>query len=249
MLKPIDDHSDPFESFLENDDESAVWMVTFADLMSLLLVFFVLLYSIASFNLQQFVAAFENLHISTKSTQDPQTGMIVYADYPALINSGKAIEEVTGLRKRSQKFYEELEQILEDETLTEFIDLQEVDGKIILTLEGNLLFDSGSADLKKTMAPFLENIAHLTEDYQEYTLNIRGHTDDVPISSIRFPSNWELSAIRATAVLRKMISLGVSPERLTATGFGDALPIVPNNNEKNRSINRRVEFVLEKKTN
>ena len=83
--------------------------------------------------------------------------------------------------------------------------------------------------------------------FPEYTINIKGHTDNIPIATRQFPSNWELSAIRATTVLKHLISRGIAPKRLTATGYGDKIPLEPNTTDANRARNRRVEFVLEKK--
>jgi chemotaxis protein MotB len=80
-----------------------------------------------------------------------------------------------------------------------------------------------------------------------YKLEIQGHTDDIPISTAQFPSNWELSAVRATTVLRYMVDAGINPKRLTATGYGSSIPLVPNISPENRAINRRIEFVLEKR--
>jgi len=85
------------------------------------------------------------------------------------------------------------------------------------------------------------------DDYSEYSVNIKGHTDDRPILTKEFPSNWELSSIRATTVLKYLIQGGIDPGRLTATGYSDLLPLVANDTPENRAINRRVEFVLEKK--
>ena len=87
----------------------------------------------------------------------------------------------------------------------------------------------------------------IAREYPEYTINIKGHTDDIPIATERFPSNWELSAVRATTVLKYLIGKGISARRLTATGYGDSDPLVPNTSDRNRAVNRRVEFVLEKK--
>ena len=79
---------------------------------------------------------------------------------------------------------------------------------------------------------------------RQYNVNIRGHTDNVPINTVRFPSNWELSALRATSVLRRFIDQGVNPVRVTATGYGELLPIAANDDTLGRARNRRVEFVL-----
>ena len=124
--------------------------------------------------------------------------------------------------------------------------LQVLDGKIVIRIHGKLLFPTGSTRLNKRAEPILDDIISILKEYAEYSINIKGHTDNVPISTPQYASNWELSAIRATTVLRYLIKSGVNPKRLTATGFGDMFPRVPNTSEKNRAINRRVEFVLEK---
>ena len=118
--------------------------------------------------------------------------------------------------------------------------------RLIYRVPGNTLFESGEAYLKKEARNVLEKIVGVTLQYPKYKINIQGHTDDIPISSDRFPTNWELSASRATAVLRFFIDKGIEPERLTATGYSDIFPLVSNETELGRAKNRRVEFVLEK---
>jgi chemotaxis protein MotB len=118
----------------------------------------------------------------------------------------------------------------------------------MLQIRGAVLFESGSATMNPQAMPILDDIINIIEDYLEYSVNIKGHTDNIPIATKEFPSNWELSSIRATSVLKYLIAGGVNPSRLTATGYADLLPIVPNISADNRSKNRRVEFVLEKKT-
>jgi len=93
----------------------------------------------------------------------------------------------------------------------------------------------------------LDDIISMVNEYNEYNVNIKGHTDNRPIRTLQFPSNWELSAIRATTVLKFLVDGGVDAKRLTATGYGSKLPLASNTSEKNRAKNRRVEFVLEKK--
>ena len=90
------------------------------------------------------------------------------------------------------------------------------------------------------------NLTFLFRQYADYRIGIRGHTDDLDIETVQFPSNWELSAVRATTVLRYFIEEGIDPERMTATGYADFIPLVNNDSPENRARNRRVEFVLEK---
>jgi chemotaxis protein MotB len=120
--------------------------------------------------------------------------------------------------------------------------------KIVLQVPGEVLFKSARASLSETALPLFEEIQKTFENYPDYTISIRGHTDNRPINTLQFPSNWELSAVRATTVLRYFLLNGVAAERITATGYADLLPIAPNDTAEGRSANRRVEFVLEKFT-
>lgn len=92
----------------------------------------------------------------------------------------------------------------------------------------------------------MDEIAQIIQEFPDFNVNIKGHTDNVPISTNKFPSNWELSAIRATTVLRRLTEKGIGAERLTATGYAELLPLGPNDTDEDRQKNRRVEFVLEK---
>ena len=92
----------------------------------------------------------------------------------------------------------------------------------------------------------MNEVIRILRKYPNYQINIRGHTDDTPISTERYPTNWELSSARATAVLRHFIDRGIDTERITATGFADTYPLASNTTEAGRAINRRVEIVLEK---
>jgi len=113
-------------------------------------------------------------------------------------------------------------------------------------VSGGTFFKSGKAKLNPMAALVFDDIAEVVRGYPEYKVNIHGHTDDRPIKSKKFPSNWELSSMRATSVLRFLVARNIDPSRLAATGNADSVPIVPNDTHANRAKNRRVEFVLEK---
>jgi chemotaxis protein MotB len=108
------------------------------------------------------------------------------------------------------------------------------------------LFKPGEADLQLEARPLLDAVIRVVNKHPEYKIHIQGHTDDEPISTERFPTNWELSSARATAVLRYFIDKGSEPERMTATGYADTFPLGRNDTVPGRAKNRRVEFVLEK---
>ena len=118
--------------------------------------------------------------------------------------------------------------------------------RLTFSVTGTALFDSGFASLNSQGRPIMDGITQIIQEFVEFNVNIKGHTDNIPISTNKFPSNWELSAVRSTTVLRYLLEKGVNAERLTATGYADLLPLGPNNTDEDRQKNRRVEFVLEK---
>ena len=227
-------------------EDEKVWLVTYADLMTLLLVFFVLLYSISSLNMEKFKRAIQAIQVSLGET-NPRVGLMDLVNVPEARDQKFLIEDLTGLRSREQEMLESLNEVISDKNQSENILVYAKDGKIIIQIRGTILFASGSAEFNEPAIPILKEIVNIIQTYPEYDVNIKGHTDDIPIETVQFPSNWELSAVRATTVLKFLIGGGVNPHRLTATGYGELLPLVPNDSAENRATNRRVEFVLEKR--
>jgi chemotaxis protein MotB len=157
-----------------------------------------------------------------------------------------SLEDITGLRPREDALIKKVNRFARKTDPRNQITTRSRNGKIVIILSGEALFSSGSAALNSGALPNFDQMIQIFDEYPEYTINIKGHTDNIPISTPAFPSNWELSAIRATTVLKYLVSKGIRPQRLTATGYGDILPLVPNTTDENRNKNRRVEFVLEK---
>ncbi|MBI9092134.1 MAG: OmpA family protein [Desulfobacterium sp.] len=232
------------DSLVEND-EGAGWLVTYADLMTLLLVFFVLLYSLSSLDKEKYKHAVEAIKIRIDQKAE-LVGLMELLEIPDSIDTKITIEDITGLRSREESLIRDINKFIVSKESANTIATHVVDGKIIVRINGKALFSSGSADLKINAVPILDRIVAVVFEYPEYNINIKGYTDDIPIDTPRFPSNWELSAIRATTVLKHLIQKGIMPERLTATGYADMKPLLPNTTATNRAVNRRVEFVLEK---
>jgi chemotaxis protein MotB len=113
---------------------------------------------------------------------------------------------------------------------------------IVATFSERFLFDSGHSDLKRSVDSLLKKVAFFILEHPELSVEIDGHTDDRPIKSSRFPSNWELSADRATQVAKALVGLGVEPTRLSIKGFGEYRPRYANDSDENRLKNRRVEI-------
>ena len=217
------------EQMLE-EGEAPIWMTTYADMVTLMLTFFILMYSIAAVNMQKMMEAI-------LGEESASIGLLELLSSAELKES---IQSLTGMK--SDDILSDITEVAEDQPL----DVDTSKSKVVVRIPGNSLFPAGKANLQKGGLPMLDEVIRVISKYPNYVIHIQGHTDDVPIHSDMFPTNWELSAARATAVLRYFIDKGVKPERLTATGYADTFPLATNNTELGRSKNRRVEFVLEK---
>ena len=119
-------------------------------------------------------------------------------------------------------------------------------GLVVRVLTDQLLFASGQATLRPAGFPLLNEVAQLLNVDTRHPITVEGHTDNVPISSSQYPSNWELSTDRATTVVRYLIAKGVNRERLGAVGYADLHPLASNATAAGRAKNRRVEIVLQR---
>ncbi|NCN27047.1 OmpA family protein [bacterium] len=119
-----------------------------------------------------------------------------------------------------------------------------VDGRMILALPSDVLFKSGSADISENGHRTLIKTAQLLIDIKERAFQIEGHTDNVSIKTARYPSNWELASARALAVLKIMNEAGMSVTRLSAASYGDTKPVLSNESEEDRQLNRRIEIAI-----
>ena len=237
----------------EQEEGSNSWIVTFADLMTLILVFFILLYTLADYEDKAFRARIADVEVvdgegqqmsvidyATKSGRDPEPLQVV-EDMLGLNPSPDVIQT------EEPQIYNDIASMVDYTDAGEEVSLQLDGDQINLSIDGRFLFDSGKASLKDSAKIIFSNLAQIFREHPDYHIAIRGHTDDLDIDTPQFPSNWELSAVRATTVLRYFIQQGIDPERMSATGYADFLPLVPNDSPENRARNRRVEFVLEKK--
>ena len=217
------------------DNSSPLWMTTYADMAILLLTFFILYYSLSSIANNKFKEAI-------LGTQSASIGLLELMDS---VKENETIEVLTGLK--SDNILSDIQHIADREAMNEVMDISTDRTKIVIRIPGGSLFEPGNANLNLGKSkPVLDEIVRLLGSYPRYRISVQGHTDDSPISTDRFPSNWELSSARATAVLRYFIDKNIDPKRLTATGYADIFPIASNDSDLGQATNRRVEFVLEK---
>lgn len=272
------------KTFDDPNEESAGWMATFADLMTLLLVFFILLFSMSSVQTEQFqrviasiqsalsgesaIAAldfsgdrmiptleqFPETRRESDSNQDKGSNHTNQNDpNPALDQAQENPNQVTTQPSVGDKGedWKEIANTVRSRLYQKVIE-QTVqvklpkDGVVSIEVDGSVMFDSGSIYLNSEADPVLNQLQELFRQYPGYSINIKGHTDNIPISTLGLESNWELSAVRATTVLRYFVKQGMNPRRFTATGFGSSVPIADNSTPEGRQKNRRIEFVLEK---
>lgn len=139
-----------------------------------------------------------------------------------------------------------LEERLNSEIGDAQVKLQMMEKGLVITVVGDLLFDSGKAVIKKEGYSILDKVgAILGQELSEYNVGIEGHTDNVPIKRSKWKSNWELSTARALSVVHYMVNeRGINPERLSAIGYGEYRPVSTNDTKEGRHLNRRVEIVI-----
>ena len=119
-----------------------------------------------------------------------------------------------------------------------------VRGRLVIQLPQDVLFESGSAVIGRDGRQTLAEVGAVLATLEDRSFQVEGHTDNVPIATARFPSNWELSSARALAVVQLLVQLGVTPENLSGAGYGEFQPVAPNDSAENRRRNRRIEIVM-----
>jgi len=138
------------------------------------------------------------------------------------------------------QFVNRLQSMIDGGQLTVSIDA----GRIVINLPNNVLFNSGSASLNSEGQEALAQIGGVLKNFSDRRFQVEGHSDNVPIKSARFPSNWELSTTRALAVVHLLTDMGVTPDNLSAAGFGEFRPRADNDTDEGRKLNRRIEIVM-----
>ncbi len=225
----------------KNNEEPSVpgspaWMVTYGDLMTLLLTFFVIIVSFSTIEIEKFRAAIGSFRGALQLWNPSDKGASLIQNKKTSYSSSP-VSEVA----------EEIQEIIEEEGLDSVVEVHQAGSGVRIIFADPVLFDEGKDDLKPSIVPILKRVIKVAVKSESDEVVIEGHTDDTPIHTSRFPSNWELSAARALKVLKLFQSNDFNPDKLVAVGYGEyrprkELPLKATREEK--GVNRRVEIFL-----
>jgi len=216
------------------------YMTSFSDLMSLMLCFFVMLFAMSTTDPKKFDLAASSFQ---KAFNGVLTSMPTVAIHQEILtprlggdaqNKRIAADAATRIKEVAAK-----------ENMEEAVKVHVTDTGIAIRISDRVSFDPGSDRLKPEFNTILRDIMQIVNETPGREIRVEGHTDNMPINTSKFPSNWELSASRAVAVVRSMTQSGGDPEKLSAVGYGEFRPIVPNNTDAGRRENRRIEVYVE----
>lgn len=218
----------------EEPSNQGSWLTTYSDMVTLLLAFFVLLFAFSSVDVTKFQAI---LSAFQRSIGVLDGGMTISGDDLLPFQSSElGLQQLQGL-------YHELSEFIEGEELSG-VHLQMDERGLTIRFADQVFFDLGKAVLKPEAIEILSKVAPTLRQLPN-PLRVEGHTDDLPIRTSQFPSNWELSVHRATNVVRYLIEEeGLDPKKLSAAGYSEYRPLVPNDSNVNRGLNRRVDIVI-----
>lgn len=223
----------------KGDINTNAWMDTYADTITLLLTFFILLYSFSNTDNKK-------LKLIALAFKDQLVGVTVDTEEIPDIDV-EDIDISIGENNPYNILVDEVTEIINKNGLAEVVKIREEDAGVVLQLSDSILFDLGKAEVKSDSIPILDVISTIIPNI-ENEIMVQGHTDNIPINSANYKSNWELSTARAVNVLKYFIETkGFDPTRFSATGYGEYRPLVDNSTEENRAINRRVDILIVQK--
>ncbi|MFC4601759.1 flagellar motor protein MotB [Cohnella hongkongensis] len=240
----------------EHADES--WLLPYSDLMTLLLALFIVLYAASSAN----TAKLEQMSQAFKSALSSGIGVLNGGsimeddqlkrrtnDVQTRLDDGRTSKSRETLKQEEQKNLEQLKDNLDEyiqkNGLSTQLETQLNQSQLLITIRDNALFASGSATVKPDSQKLAVAIGTMLQQYTDYEILVTGHTDNQPINTAEFPSNWELSSKRAINFMKILLeNEAFDPKRFSATGYGEFRPLESNATEAGRAVNRRVEVSI-----
>jgi chemotaxis protein MotB len=241
----------------EDHENHERWLVSYADFITLLFAFFVVMYSLSSVNEGKYrvlsdslVSAFRSVNLNASGEQivvSPVARPLPAPSPPVVARTPEQAEAEARRQAqvaRMRSVAEDIRRVLEPLTRGGQVTVSEGALGIKVEINASVLFAPGEAALGVPAITALRAVAEVLAG-ADFPITIEGHTDNVPIATFRFPSNWELSAVRASSVVRLFVETGVAAGRLTAAGYSDQRPLADNFDEEGRARNRRVTILIE----
>lgn len=233
------------------------WMVTYGDMVTLLLTFFILLFTFSSIDVKRFQEVMSAVQhsfmgrtgilmgsVGIEGEEGQRLDNFEMSAEELLAAMGEQEAAVLEMMAQLEQTYEEVKSFLQEAGLEDDVQLRLEERGIVLELPERILFDTGEAVIKPDFYPILDLLSTLLAKVPNQII-VEGHTDNIPIKTFLFPSNWELSVARAVSVARYLVEVrDLPPRRFVATGYGEYHPLDTNETPEGRARNRRVSIVL-----
>ena len=252
-------------------DNGDRWLLTYSDLITLLMIFFVVLYSMSKVDAQRFAAVAESLNKALGGGTPAKFELAVSQVGPSLFQTGTPSAKTTvpgnGTDPNNTAYNKpdsganasqgngdtekmtidtikaKLDKFAADNGIQTTLVTTIEERGLVVSIQETLLFESGSADITARARDILEKVSTVLA-VAPNQIKVEGHTDNLPINTAKFPSNWELSVIRSTNVVHILQHDGISPDRLSAAGYGEFRPISSNDTDAGRGKNRRIDLII-----
>lgn len=234
---------------------SELWLIPYADILTLLLALFIVLFASSQIDQKKFEELSRSLNTAFQggtSIFEPsavvpltETGLRKSNDGHDLDTNDPALQKFVQETQELQRIKDNIDAYIEQNELTELLQTELDSEQLKITINDRALFDSGSAVVKPEAVPVAIAISEILEQSQDREVIVAGHTDNVPINTSEFPSNWDLSVKRAVNFMRILLqNENLRPENFSAVGYGEYHPVAPNDTAAGRAQNRRVEVSI-----
>ncbi len=247
----------------EGESGTERYLLSYADFITLLMVFFIIMYAMSKVDVEKYTAMANSLSVVLKG----QSPAVMESPGPSMVQGVSGQQKPvppgspTANQEDLQEVKEQIEQFIKAQELEasskesgqtatklgDYINIIEQERGLVISFKDALLFGSGSAELTPQAQVIISQVGNALVNMPNF-IRVEGHTDNRPISNARYPSNWELSVLRASNVVHVFQSnSGISPARLSIVGYGEYRPLVPNEDNMSQAMNRRVDVVILKK--
>lgn len=225
------------------------WMISYADFVTLLFAFFVVMYAVSSVNEEKYKTFSNSLSIAFAKQPIAASNGVVDSQQDQMLKAlvdrrtARLGEQQRKIQERMKNLSNGLSEVMASLINQRTVSINQTKRGVVIDISASTLFRTGEATLQPGMLDVLRQVAAVLSK-EELPIEVEGHSDDIPIATAQFPSNWELSSARASSVARMLIDNGVPAKRLAVVGLASNQPLAPNDSPENRARNRRVVVTI-----